>query len=85
MYYTYILKSKVDGFTYIGYTGDLRERIKEHNSGKTKSIKHRIPFEIVYYEAYRNKTDARKREIGLKNNSYQKEQLMNRIENSLVS
>lgn len=85
MYYTYVLKSKVDGFTYIGYTEDLKERIKEHNSGKTKSIKHRIPFEIVYYEAYRSKTDARKREIELKNNSYQKEQLMKRIANSLMN
>ena len=83
MYYTYVLKSKVDEFTYIGYTGDLRKRMKEHNGGKTKSIKHRIPFEIVYYEAYKSKTDARRREIELKNNSYQKEQLMERIKNSL--
>jgi len=84
MYYTYVLKSKVDSFTYIGYTSDLRERIKDHNNGKTKSIRHRIPFELIYYEAYKNKTDARKREIELKNNNYQKEQLMKRISNSLI-
>ena len=68
---------------YIGYTGDLRQRIKDHNQGKTKSIKHRIPFKLIYYEAYKNKTDARKREIELKKNNYQKEQLIKRIENSL--
>lgn len=83
MYYTYVLKSKVDGFTYIGYTSDLRERVKDHNSGKTRSIKHRIPLELVYYEAYKNKTDARKREIELKKKGYYKEQLFKRIENSL--
>lgn len=83
MYYTYVLKSKVDGSTYIGYTSDLRERVKEHNSGKTRSIKHKIPLELVYYEAYKNKTDARKREIELKKKGYYKEQLFKRIENSL--
>jgi putative endonuclease len=83
MYYTYVLKSEADNNLYIGYTGDLRQRIKDHNQGKTKSIKHRIPFKLIYYEAYKNKTDARKREIELKKNSYQKEQLIKRIENSL--
>ncbi|HBO16509.1 MAG: Excinuclease ABC C subunit domain protein [Candidatus Moranbacteria bacterium GW2011_GWE2_35_2-] len=83
MYYTYVLKSEADNNLYIGYTGDLRQRIKDHNQGKTKSIKHRIPFKLIYYEAYKNKTDARKREIELKKNNYQKEQLIKRIENSL--
>jgi putative endonuclease len=83
MYYVYVLKSEVDKNLYIGYTDDLKRRIEEHNQGKTKSIKHRIPFGLIYYEAYKNKTDARKREIELKNNSYQKEQLLKKINNSL--
>ena len=83
MYYVYILKSKADKALYIGYTENLRERVEQHNKGKTKSTKHRIPFELIYYEAYKNKIDARKREIELKNNSYRKEQLLKRLENSL--
>ena len=83
MYYVYVLKSEKDYNLYIGYTSDLKNRIKDHNQGKTKSIKHRIPFSLVYYEAYKNKTDARKRELELKNNSYQKEQLIKKIKNSL--
>ena len=83
MYYVYVLKSTVDGYLYIGCTDDLKKRFREHNSGKTKSIKHRVPFMLIYYEAYRHKTDARKREIELKKNSYQKEQLIKRIKNSL--
>jgi len=83
MFYVYVLKSEVDKKLYIGYTDDLKRRISEHNQGKTKSIKHRMPFELIYYEAYKNKTDARKREIELKNNSYQKEQLLKKIGNSL--
>ena len=83
MHYVYVLKSKVDGYLYIGCTDNLKKRVIEHNAGKTKSIKHRAPFGLMYYEAYINKTDARKREIELKKNSYQKEQLIKRIENCL--
>ena len=83
MYYVYVLKSEKDYNLYIGYTSDLKNRIKDHNQGKTKSTRHRTPFSLVYYEAYKNKTDARKRELELKNNSYQKEQLIKKLKNSL--
>ena len=63
MFYVYVTQSQKDKGLYIGFTSDLKKRMKEHNTGKTKSIKHRIPFKLVYYEAYLNKTDARKREI----------------------
>jgi putative endonuclease len=84
MYYTYLLKSLTDKSLYIGYTSDLRKRLEEHNRGKTKSIKHKIPFELIYYEAYKSNTDARKREIELKKKGYSKEQLLKRLENSLI-
>ena len=84
MYYVYLLQSKKDNTTYIGYTSDLKKRLTEHNQGKTKSIKHKIPYGLIYYEAYFNKTDARKRELELKNNSYKKEQLFKQMANSLV-
>jgi putative endonuclease len=74
------MKSKKKDYHYIGYTSDLINRVKEHNLGKTKSIKHLIPFELIYYESYKNKTLARKREIQLKNKSYLKEELFKRIE-----
>lgn len=83
MHYVYILKSEVDQKLYTGYTDNLKRRINEHNEGKTKSIRHRTPFNLVYYEAFKSKTDARKREIELKNKGYSKEQLLKRVENSL--
>ena len=49
MYYTYVLKSKKDSNYYIGYTESLKKRLSEHNSGKVRSTKYRIPFELVYY------------------------------------
>lgn len=56
MYYVYVLKSEKDGTTYIGSTEYLERRIEEHNKGKTKSIKHKLPVILVYYEAYLTKT-----------------------------
>ncbi|PIT93630.1 excinuclease ABC subunit C [Candidatus Falkowbacteria bacterium CG10_big_fil_rev_8_21_14_0_10_43_11] len=85
MYYVYLLQSEKNRSTYIGYTSDLKKRFAEHNQGKTKSIKHSLPYRLTYYEAYQNKTDARKREIELKENSYQKEQLFKRIQNSFMA
>ncbi len=66
MFYVYVLKSKKDGKFYIGSTNNLRKRLKEHNNGKVFSTKSRIPFELVYYEAYKSEKDARKRESNLK-------------------
>ena len=83
MFYVYIIQSVKDGRIYTGYTSDLRKRLEEHNQEKTKSIKHRTPFILVYYEAYLNKTDARKREIELKKNAQQRKFLKKKIENSL--
>ena len=65
-FYTYVLRSTKDGAWYIGFTHDLRKRLKEHNSGKNVSTKGRGPFEVIYYEAYRNSEDARSREKQLK-------------------
>jgi putative endonuclease len=66
MYYVYILESRKDRLFYTGFTTNLLKRIKKHNSGLVKSTKERKPFELIYYEACLNKTDALKREKYLK-------------------
>jgi len=66
MFYVYILKSKFDNKLYIGFTSNLEKRLSEHNSGGVESTRNRRPLELIYYEAYKNKTDALKREKFLK-------------------
>ena len=79
-YYVYLIQSIKDSTYYIGYSDNLNQRLKEHNQGKTKSIKHKVPFKLIYFEGYLNKTTARKREIRLKKNSFEKEKLLKRLQ-----
>lgn len=67
-YYVYVLHNKARNFIYIGYSENLKQRLEEHNSGKSKSTKHYIPLELIHYEAYRNIKDAKRREEYLKTN-----------------
>jgi putative endonuclease len=83
MFFVYILKSKKDNELYLGYTHDLRKRLKEHNSGLVRSTKHRRPWQLAYYEAYASRRDAIKREDNLKLRAKALRQLKNRIKGSL--
>ncbi len=57
MYYVYLIRDIKTKKSYIGYTNNLKRRVKEH--------KNKNP-EIIYYEAYKNEKDARRRERKLK-------------------
>jgi len=65
-YNVYILRSLVRERYYIGCTSDLDKRIKEHNSGKTKSTKPYRPWKIIYHETFIDKNEAYRREWHLK-------------------
>ncbi len=69
MFYTYVLLSLKDNKYYIGYTSDLRKRIKEHFSGKSFATKSRLPFKLIFYEAFEKKESALRREKYFKTNS----------------
>ena len=67
-FYVYILYNPLKKFIYIGYSEDLKQRIISHNKGENKSTKAYIPLALIHYEAYRNRTDAKRRELYLKTN-----------------
>ena len=66
MEYVYVLRNNQSGKLYKGSTSDLRKRILEHKSGKVRSTKNKGPWELVYYEAFKPKRDARREELFLK-------------------
>ena len=69
MYFVYLLKSLKDNKFYTGYTKNLENRFSLHTNGKVRSTKNRRPLELIYYEAYKNQLDAKKREVFLKSGS----------------
>jgi len=54
------------GELYKGHCEVLERRLAEHNSGKTKSTKGGIPWEIVWFEKFETREEAMKREKYLK-------------------
>ena len=76
-FYAYILKSQKDGRYYYGSSENVIARIEEHNNGKVKATKGRVPFSIHYVEEFQTRSEAYTRErffktidgyIWLKNN-----------------
>ena len=68
MYYVYVLLEKESGNRYIGFSSNLRQRVKKHKSGSAARLTRNGQWELVYYEAYLSRADATKREYRLKQN-----------------
>ncbi len=66
MFYVYAIKSQNHDRIYIGLTQNIKNRIQEHNSGKTKSTKFYRPWVLFYKEVLNSRPEARKREKELK-------------------
>lgn len=72
MFYTYVLRSEKDSKLYLGYTSDLKKRLKEHQDGEVSSTKSRLPVFLIFYEAFLNQEDALRREKYFKTNAGKK-------------
>ena len=66
MYKLYILKSLNHGRYYIGYSGDLEDRIVAHNAGKVRSTKAYRLWRLIHEEIFYDKISARRRELEIK-------------------
>ena len=65
MFYIYILENE-KGKHYIGYTNDLEDRLKRHNTNQVKWTSNKGPWKIIYSEYFESKPDAYKRERQIK-------------------
>lgn len=65
MFYVYILKCG-DGNLYTGYTTSIEERFKRHQNKEVFATKGRQPVELIFFEAFQNSGDAKRREMYLK-------------------
>ena len=69
MFYVYVLRSESDSGFYIGFSTNLRARLRQHQASESFATKSRGPWKLVYYEAYLNQEDALGREKYLKSGS----------------
>lgn len=59
MYYVYILRSCLfEKQIYVGFTRDLRQRLKDYNSGEFKHTAKYKPWKIENYFAFVSKEKA---------------------------
>ncbi|MBI4358721.1 MAG: GIY-YIG nuclease family protein [Candidatus Omnitrophica bacterium] len=65
--YVYLLRNSKGRF-YLGWTTDIKRRLKEHNTGEGNYTKTRGPWDLIGYEIFSNVEDAKKRERALKHN-----------------
>src|SRR5690349_4033773 len=64
--FVYILFSDQCQRYYTGQTADLENRIQEHNSGETVSIKSCIPWRIVWSKQVSDRSEAVRLESAIK-------------------
>ena len=70
MRYVYLLQSEaVVGQRYVGATSDLKQRLAEHNAGKSPHTSKYAPWKLVTYVAFSDERKAEAFEHYLKSGS----------------
>ena len=68
-YYVYMLISRGNKpVSYVGYTNNLKNRIKLHNSGKGAKFTRGRKWKLIYKEKLNSKKEAISREYYIKHN-----------------
>jgi putative endonuclease len=65
-YFVYILFSPSVNKYYVGHTEDLERRLQQHNTGRNKSTKGGMPWELKHTEEYPTNAEANRRELAIK-------------------
>ena len=86
MFIVYLIQHSITKQIYIGKTNNLQRRLSEHNHNRQTATKRKSgEWNLIYAEAYRNKTDADTRELRLKNHGRAKQELFKRCEKSFIA
>jgi len=75
-YFVYILLCS-DGSFYTGYTADVEERMRQHTNGTgARYTKSHPPKKIVHVEQFGTRSEAMRRERGIKKLSHEQKKLL---------
>jgi len=69
-YFVYLIlsRNKQKTLSYVGYTNDLKKRLKQHNTSKGAKFTKGRKWILVYSKSYNSKSKAMKEEYKLKKN-----------------
>ena len=84
-YYVYMLLSKSNKpITYVGYTNNIKKRIKLHNTGKGAKFTRGRKWILIYKEKFSSKSKAISREYYIKKKRYLRNKIKNENFNSFT-
>ena len=66
MFFVYVISSINHKYIYVGLSNNVEIRVKQHNSGKERTTRPYIPFDLIHVERFNSRIDTRKREKFLK-------------------
>ena len=78
-YYVYLLltKSGKNHISYVGYTNNLINRLKKHNSSNGAKFTKGRKWKVIYSKKYNNKSTALKEEYKLKKDYKKRKKIKN--------
>ena len=78
-YFVYMLKSEgYKPITYVGFTKNMNNRLKLHNSGKGAKFTRGRKWKIIYKEKFSTKKEALLREYFIKHNIAERNKIKKR-------
>ena len=82
-YYVYLIATKINKkiISYVGYTNNIKKRLKLHNSSKGAKFTRGRKWKLLYKDIYKSKSLAMKNEYLLKKNY----KLRNKIKKKFIT
>ena len=76
-HFVYLLLTKTNNkyISYVGYTNNLKDRLKKHNSSKGAKFTRGRTWKLIYFKKYNSKKKALQEEWKLKKN-YKKRKII---------
>ena len=78
-FYVYLLLSREDGTIYTGFTGDIRRRLKEHNSPENEGYAAGRCWHLLAVKCFLDRDSALLYERQLKRSRYDKRNWIKRL------
>tara|TARA_B100000989_G_scaffold287155_1_gene256520 strand:- start:920 stop:1180 length:261 start_codon:yes stop_codon:yes gene_type:complete len=84
-FYVYLVISKINNkyISYVGYTKNLNNRLKSHNTGKGAKFTKGKKWVLIYKKRYKSKSEAMTNEYKLKKNSSKRKKIKQKYLSSL--